>query len=235
MKAAALQRIEEAKNLDELEQVRVEIRLRLRSKYSTALLDSDATLLAARDDKGLGAYIAAKYSGRNDIAALLLDKGVELDVFAACMAGAKERVHELTGGNPELINAYSHDGWTPLHLACFFGQPGIAEALIVQGADVRARARNAMQNTPLHAAVAGRSKDAVRALLEHGADVNARQEGGWTALHAASQNGDVEMVRLLIAAGADVQARADNQQNALDLALTKAHPAVVEVLEAYAQ
>ena len=106
---------------------------------------------------------------------------------------------------------------------------------MAQGADVRARSRNPMQNTPLHAAAAGRSKDAVRALLEHGADVNARQHGGWTALHAASQNGDVEMVRLLIAGGADVQARAENQQNALDLALTKGHQATVELLEAYAQ
>ena len=200
-----------------------------------ALLSADAALLAARDEKGLGAYIAAKYSGRNDIATMLLEKGVELDIFAACMAGAQERAIELISGNPELANAYSHDGWTPLHLACFFGQPGIAEALIAQGADVRARSRNPMQNTPLHAAAAGRSKEAVRALLEHGADVNARQEGGWTALQAASQNGDVEMVRLLIAGGADVQIRAENQQNALDLALTKGHQAVVEVLEAYAQ
>jgi ankyrin repeat protein len=199
-----------------------------------ALLDADATLLAARDDKGLGAYTAAKYSGRNDIAAVLLEKGVELDLFAACMAGAKERAQELIRENPELIGAYSHDGWTPLHLACFFGQPSVAEALIAQGADVRARARNATNNNPLHAAAAGRSKDAVRALLEHGADVNARQEGGWTALHAASQNGDVEMVRLLIAAGADVKARADNQQNALDLALGKGHQAVVDVLDEYA-
>ena len=199
-----------------------------------ALLSADAALLAARDEKGLGAYIAAKYSGRNDIARMLLEKGVELDIFAACMAGAQERAIELIAKNPESVNAYSHDGWTPLHLACFFGQPGIAEALIAQGADVRARSRNPMQNTPLHAAAAGRSKEAVRALLEHGADVNARQEGGWTALHAASQNGDVEMVRLLIAGGADVQIRAENQQNALDLALTKGHQAVVEVLEAYA-
>ncbi len=166
---------------------------------------------------------------------MLLEKGVELDLFAACMAGAKERVQELIRENPELIGAYSHDGWTPLHLACFFGQPSVAEILIAQGADVRTRARNATKNTPLHAAAAGRSKHAVRALLEHGADVNARQEGGWTALHAASQNGDVEMVRLLIAAGADVKARADNQQNALDLALGKGHQAVVDVLDEYAQ
>jgi ankyrin repeat protein len=199
-----------------------------------ALLSADAALLAARDEKGLGAYIAAKYSGRNDIARMLLEKGVELDIFAACMAGAQGRALALIAKNPELATAYSHDGWTPLHLACFFGQPGIAEALIAQGADVRARSRNQMQNTPLHAAAAGRSKETVRALLEHGADVNARQEGGWTALHAASQNGDVDMVRLFIAGGADVKIRAENQQNALDLALTKGHQAVVEVLEAYA-
>jgi uncharacterized protein len=199
-----------------------------------ALLNADSTLLAAQDEKGQGAYTAAKYSGRNDIAALLLQKGVPLDVFAACMAGAQHRVLELIAENPELVSSYSHDGWTPLHLACFFGQPGVAEALIARGADVRARSRNPMQNAPLHAAAAGRNKDTVRALLEHGAEVNARQEGGWTALHAASQNGDVEMVRLLIAAGADVQIRADNQQNALDLALGKGHQAVVEVLDEYA-
>jgi uncharacterized protein len=198
-----------------------------------ALLTADVGLLAAKDQNGLGAYAAAKYSGRNDIATLLLDKGLELDIFAACMAGAKDSVLAFIDKNPELVRAYSPDGWTPLHLACFFAQPDVAEALIARGADVRARSRNPMQNAPLHAAAAGRNKDAVQALLEHGADVNARQHGGWTALHAASQNGDVEMVRLLIAGGADVQIRADNQQTAMDLALTKGHQAMVELLDEY--
>jgi uncharacterized protein len=199
-----------------------------------SLVTADPGLLGAKDGQGLGAYTAAKYSGRAEIAALLLEKGVELDVFAACLAGAGERAAELIGRDPELVKAYSHDGWTPLHLACFFGHPALAEALIAQGAEVNARSRNAMRNTPLHAAAGGRSQEAVRVLLEHGAEVNARQEGGWTALHAASQNGDVEMARVLIAGGADVQIRASNQQNALDLALTKGHSAVVEVLETYA-
>jgi ankyrin repeat protein len=199
------------------------------------LLNGDTGLLAAKDEQGWGAYVAAKYSGRNDIAALLLEKGVQLDIFAACMAGAKERAIELIHQNPDLISAYSHDGWTPLHLACFFGHPEIAQTLIAQGAGVRARSHNAVRNTPLHAAAAGRNKEAVRVLLERGADVNARQEGGWTALHSASQNGDVEMVRLLMAGGADVQARADNQQNALDLALGKGHQAVADLLDEYSQ
>ena len=198
-----------------------------------ALLTANDSLLAAKDPNGLSAYATAKYSGRNDIAALLIAKGVELDIFAACMAGAKDRVMALTDESPELIRSYSPDGWTPLHLACFFAQPDIAEALIARGADVRAQSHNPLQNAPLHAAAAGRNKDAVRILLEHGADVNARQHGGWTALHAASQNGDVEMMRLLIAGGADVHLRADNQQNAMDLALTKGHQAVVELLDEY--
>jgi uncharacterized protein len=200
-----------------------------------ALLKADGGLLSAKDEKGLGAYTAAKYSGRIEIATLLLEKGVELDVFAACMAGAQERAVELIGREPELIKTYSHDGWTPLHLACFFGHPTLVETLIAQGAEVNARSRNAAQNMPLHAAAAGRNGEAVRILLQHGAEVNARQEGGWTALHAASQNGDVDMVRLLIAGGADVQTRAANQQNALDLALGKGHPAVVDLLDVYAR
>ncbi len=199
------------------------------------LLTANAGLLGAKDEKGLGAYTAAKYSGRNEIATLLLEKGVELDLFAACMAGAQERVVELIGREPELIKTYSHDGWTPLHLACFFGHPAVAETLIAHGAEVNARSRNAAQNMPLHAAAAGRNGEAVRILLEHGAEVNVRQEGGWTALHAASQNGDVDMVRLLIAGGADVQTRAANQQNALDLALGKGHQAVVDLLDVYAR
>jgi uncharacterized protein len=201
---------------------------------ANTMIAADQGLLSSKDENGLGPFTVAKYSGRNDIAALLLEKGVELDIFAACMAGAGERVSELAGGQPDLIKSYSQDGWTPLHLACFFNQAAIAEALILQGADVQARSRNAMKNAPLHAAAAGRSRESVRILIEHGADVNAKQEAGWTALHAASQNGDVEMVRLLIAGGAHVHARADNNQNALDLALTKGHQAVVDILDVYA-
>ena len=123
--------------------------------------------------------------------------------------------------DPALIAAHSTDGWTPLHLAAFFGHKELAIRLLERGAEVDARSANAMKNTPLHAATAGRKTELVKLLLDEGADTNARQEGGWTALHAAAQNGDREIVEMLVAHGADLKARADNNQSALDLALTE--------------
>ena len=197
----------------------------------TKMLDENPGLLEARDEAGLGAYTVARYSRQAEIAQFLLDKGAALDIFAACMAGAQSRVVELLAADRGLVNGYSHDGWTPLHLASFFGQPGISEVLIANGADVHARSTNNMKNTPLHAAAAGRNLDCVGTLLVHGADVNARQTGGWTSLHAAAQNGDNAVAGLLIAMGADVKARADNQQNAMDMAILKGHQSMVTQLE----
>jgi len=196
-----------------------------------AMLAADPTLLSAKDEKGNSAFVTAKYAHRNDIAVLLVELGIELDFFAATMAGAADRVKQLIDAEPTLVTSYSHDGWTPLHLAAFFAQPSVVNALLAHGADVNARARNATNNMPLHAATTGRNMASVQALVEHGADVNARQEGGWTPLHSAALNGDVEMARFLISHGADVAARASNNQNALDLALTKGHQAMVNLLD----
>ncbi|MGA2182615.1 MAG: ankyrin repeat domain-containing protein [Bryobacteraceae bacterium] len=197
------------------------------------LAESDPSLLAAKDEHGLGPFTVARYSRQNAIADYLLTRGVELDIFAACLAGCRERVAELLAQDHALLNAHSHDGWTPLHLAAFFGFADIAGDLLAAGADVKARSLNAMRNTPLHAAVAGNSVAVTRALLEHGADVNAPQEAGWTPLHGAAQNGNAELIQLLIAAGATVSTRADNGQTPADLALTRGHQAAVDILEKY--
>jgi|SRR5579863_833230 len=156
-----------------------------------------------------------------------------LAIFAAAMQGETEQVEQLLAANRSLVSAVSPDGWTPLHLAAFFGSADTARALLNKGASPAERSTNAMQNLPLHAAAAGRHASLVKLLIEHGSPVGARQHGGWTALHAAAQNGDLAMAEVLVSAGADVSARADNNQCALDLALTKGHQQMVEFLEAH--
>jgi ankyrin repeat protein len=197
------------------------------------LIEANPSLLSAKDTQGLGPFTVARYSRQNAIAEFLLARGVELDIFAACIAGRRDRVRELLADDATLIAAHSHDGWTPLHLTAFFNFPDIAADLLARGADVRARSINPMRNTPLHAAVAGGSTAVARTLLEHGADSNARQEGGWTSLHAAAQSGNVELIQLLIDAGATVRVQADNRQTPGDLALTRGHQAAVDILEKY--
>jgi ankyrin repeat protein len=163
----------------------------------------------------------------------LVDADPSLAIFAAAMQGDTARLDQLLVGNRSLITAVSSDGWTPLHLAAFFGAADAARALLNKGASPAERSTNAMKNLPLHAAAAGRHADLVKLLIEHGSPVGARQHGGWTALHAAAQNGDLAMAEILVSAGADVSARADNNQCALDLALTKGHQPMVEFLEAH--
>lgn len=199
----------------------------------TRLLDTDPTLVDAVDEKGLNAFTVAKYSRRDEIAQLLRERGAKLDIHSAAMVGDEARVRALLAQDPAAASCFSHDGWTPLHLAAFFGQMAAAKALIEAGAPVNERGTNPMANMPLHAAAAGRKVELVVLLIESGANVNARQNGGWTALHAAAQNGDASIAHVLIGAGADVKARADNQQNALDLAMLKGHQDMVDILENY--
>lgn len=171
-------------------------------------------------------------AGDSSKVAELVAADPSLAVFAAAIQGDVAALETLIAGNRSLIGAQSSDGWTPLHLAAFFGKVDTARLLLNKGAEVNARSGNQMNNLPLHAAAAGRHGEVIKLLIDHGASVNARQHGGWTALHAVAQNGDVEVAKMLLAGGADVAARADNHQSPLDLALTKAQQAMVDYLEA---
>jgi ankyrin repeat protein len=196
-----------------------------------ASLASDASLLNASNESGQNAFLLAKYYRRAEIAEYLLGLGPKLELFSLCAAGRVNAVIEAIDRDRSLLKAHSGDGWTPLHLAAFFGHAEVAIALLDRGADVNARSTNSMKNTPLHAAAAGGNIEVMRLLLERGADVNATQEGGWTALHAAAQSGHREMVELLLANGAHVNTRAESNQAALDLAFTKGHQDIARLLE----
>src|SRR5262245_45707308 len=137
-----------------------------------ALVSADPALVDACDASGQSAILTAVYHGRREIANLIVARGAVLTFAESCAAGEFDRVERLVGEGAA-INAYSEDGWTPLHLASFFGHPKVAELLLAHGADVGARSKNANGNTPLHAALAANQKFVAGLLIGNGADVNA--------------------------------------------------------------
>jgi ankyrin repeat protein len=194
------------------------------------LLEGDPTLARSRNENGVSAILLATYYGRNEIAKVLLERGVEPDIFEASAVGLLERVFEILNERPGMVNQYADDGFTPLGLASFFCHPNVARLLIERGADVNAASNNNQSVAPLHSAVSRRQIIIAEALLNAGANVNARQQSGVTALHQAAHNGHAEMVRLLVAHGADVHAAMDDGQTPLSMALETNNGEVIELL-----
>lgn len=196
----------------------------------TALSEQPA-LLNQKNEAGQSAFVLASYYGQAQTASYLLSLNPELDIFSECIAGMEQRALADVDRDPALLASHNSDGWTPLHLAAFFGRVNLAAVLLERGADVNAVSTNQMQNAPLHAAVAGRKTEVVKLLVSQGANLNGRQTGGWTPLHGAAQNGDLEIVETLLVNGAHAHARADNNQSPLDLAMLRGHAEVVALLQ----
>jgi ankyrin repeat protein len=186
-----------------------------------AMVSAEPALIDARSRSGDSAILTAVYHRQKEIVNLLVARGATLSIFEACAAGEIERVERTLSAST--INAYSADGWTPLHLAAFFGHPKVAELLLAQAADVAARSRNTNGNTPLHAALAGNHKFVVGILIGHGADVNAADAQGWRPLHLAAANNNLDAINALIAQGADVTAGNGEGLTPLSIAQEKNH------------
>jgi ankyrin repeat protein len=196
------------------------------------LLAEDPTLASARDESGVSLRLRACYDRRVEILPMLRDAGPPLDIFeAAALPDAEGRGGELLQADPGLARAWSSDGFTPLHLASFFGRAKMAAILLDRGAEPSAVSRNPMSVEPLHSAAAVRDTAIIRMLLDHGADVNARQAGGWTPLHAAAMFGDAPLAELFLSRGAVADLPNDQGKTALDLALEKGHMQVAELLQ----
>jgi uncharacterized protein len=146
----------------------------------------------------------ALYAGDVEKARGLLGADDELSVFDAAAFGRVARLRTILEADPSQARAWSADGFSALHLACFAEQEEAARLLIEHGADVNVRSTGSIARVPpLGTAAFVHSTRLAQLLLDAGAEVNGEGEGGFTALDTAVQNGDEELVRLLLARGAD--------------------------------
>jgi ankyrin repeat protein len=165
--------------------------------------------------------LAALYEGRRDEAEALAG---EPDVLEAAALGRLDVLRTHLDGDPDALSARTPEGFTPLHLAAFFGGGPAVRLLLAAGAPPDADADNERSVRPIHSAAAARDHDAVRALLEAGADPNVRQQGGYTPLLQAAHADDPELAELLLAHGADRTAAADDGRDPLAMAGPRVKP-----------
>jgi ankyrin repeat protein len=195
-----------------------------------AMLAEDPTLAGVKSSSGETPIIAALYRGHSAIVERLIDAGAPLDLFAAAALGRADDVEARLALDPAAINALSYDGWTPLHLAAFFGHVPVATLLLARGANINAWSTNAVRNTPLHAAVAGGRVESALALIEAGAEVNAADGGGHTPLHIAAEAGYVPIVEALLRRKADPHAVDAEDRTPLARAAARNHTEVIDLI-----
>jgi ankyrin repeat protein/tetratricopeptide (TPR) repeat protein len=179
-----------------------------------ASLSASGTLPAFPAQQGEeNALRRAAREGRTELAAILLERGIDPNVrdeegdvplAQAAFLGHIEVVRLLLEHGAD-VNAANDDGVNALMLAALGGHAEVVEALVAAGADPNARDRDG--DTPLgyYAAAQGHI-DVVDVLLELGADVNAETDNGWTPLMMAALAGNTEVADLLLEHGADVSA-----------------------------
>src|SRR5215207_5813725 len=131
------------------------------------LLEQQPELVNARDEHGVSALLLALYHRRPQARDALLAAGAEVGPLEAAALGDVEKLHGAD------LSVRGGDGFTPLHLAAFFGG---ARAVRATGADANADPDNTFGVHPIHSASAVGDHDSVRALLEAGANPNVHQE-----------------------------------------------------------
>jgi ankyrin repeat protein len=161
-----------------------------------------------KDEVALGdALSGAAYQGYVEIAALLIDRGADVNWRFRGWQPLEWRALPLAAA---LTVARSANEPTMAR------RREVALALLAHGADVNAR--NESEETLLHAAAIDGDMAGLELLLSHGAAVAARDRAGFTPLHRAVQNAHVAAATRLIAAGADPSAVTTGGTTALALA-----------------
>lgn len=180
------------------------------------LVEGNPALASSKSTDGLSAVLFTLYIAKYELTKILLEQEPDLSAFDLA---ALDWADEL-GALPDFdLNELSGDGFSALHLSCFFGALETAAYLVERGADVNIVAGNPSMLCPLNSASAGGHGPVVGLLLKAGADPNVRQAGGYTALMSAAGMGNAPVVDMLLDAGADRSLKSDDGKSAADFAV----------------
>jgi cytohesin len=163
----------------------------------------------ARRDDGWTPLHSAAFSGRKEIAELLIAKGANVNAKAK---GGDTPLDAADRETAALLRKHGGKHGT-IHGAAGGGDIEAVKEFLAAGTDVNAT--NEWGVTPLHSVA---TKEIAELLIAKGAEVNAKNNDGYTPLHWAASGGHKEIAELLIANGADVNAKDDDGETPLDFA-----------------
>jgi ankyrin repeat protein len=194
------------------------------------LLSENPALAKSTTSHRISPIMLSCYYKKPEVTAFLMKYIDKVNLFEAVAAGKFDDVAHLVNTYPDAVNYYAEDGFTPLGLACYFGQYEIARFLILKGAEVDMPSNNGYNVYPIHSAAAGNYTDIVALLIESGANINVKQEAGVTPIHSAAQNGNLDLLILLLENNADINIRMQGGKLPADLAREKGFMDIAEAL-----
>ena len=103
-------------------------------------------LAKASDEHGVSALLLALYHRRPDARDALIAAGAPIGPLEAAALGDVDRLKEAD------LSVRGGDGFTPLHLAAFFGGAPAVRAILATGVDPDADADNTFGVRPIHSA-----------------------------------------------------------------------------------
>ena len=172
--------------------------------------------------QGWTPFLVACEQGLTDLTLDFIRKGAKLDV-------------RLTAGDAR--------GRSAIHLASYYGEVAIIQALVEEGVDVNQIPEGGGLG-PLHWSVYNNHRNLFDYLLDIGADVNLQANGIYysrTPLHFAVSGDRQYMIKRLLDANADILAKDKEGRSPLDIALDRfeetglaVHQNTVLLLEKYA-
>lgn len=187
------------------------------------------------DNKGRSALHEASERGHDRIVLELLNHGADIETTDTtgwtALARALWKSHEAV---IRLLLSYGAKmpmkvgNWMPLHWIAERGNESIAEILLLNGAD--AKAKDILGKTPLHRAAGAGHLSLFVPLVAEGADVMAKDNSGGTPLSYAAEEGHSNFVELLLDNGVAAGIKDDHGMTPLHHAAGRGHEEVVILL-----